>query len=257
VIARGDALNVFYLLERGGSTAEHLQRICLLIFWLCRSFYIDLTPDWVPRDQNQLANYLSKFKDLDDFGLQPSAFQQIVEQFGKLDIDRFASEYNALLPVFYSEVWTPMSSGANAFTFDWSGSRSFCFPPPRLVPRVLEHARECATLIVLVVLDWPGQHWWPLLVADSGRGWAPFMRRSLRFPAGPATFRPGRGSAEAFFGQGYPTCAAFVLTSPSLAKCLNIFLPLPTEVFLHGDWDPEAAGLPRDDPEICRLLFDF
>lgn len=71
VIARGDALNVFYLLERGGSKAEHLQEICLQIFWLCRSLQIDLTPDWVPRDQNQLADYLSKYKDLDDFGLQP------------------------------------------------------------------------------------------------------------------------------------------------------------------------------------------
>jgi hypothetical protein len=104
VIARGDAFNVFYLLERGGSKAEHLQRICLRIFWLCRSFQIDLTPDWVPRDQNQLADYLSKFRDLDDFALQPSAFQQIVEQFGKLDVDWFASEHNALLPVFYSKV---------------------------------------------------------------------------------------------------------------------------------------------------------
>jgi hypothetical protein len=46
-------------------------------------------------------------------------------------------------------------------------------------------------------------------------------------------------------------------TSPSLGKCLNIFLPLPAEVFLHGDWDPEATGLPRDDPEIRRLLSDL
>jgi hypothetical protein len=32
VLACGDALNVFYLLHRGGSKAEHLQEICLRLF---------------------------------------------------------------------------------------------------------------------------------------------------------------------------------------------------------------------------------
>lgn len=36
VTARGDAMNVFYLLHRGGSKADHLQEICLKIFWFCQ-----------------------------------------------------------------------------------------------------------------------------------------------------------------------------------------------------------------------------
>jgi hypothetical protein len=32
--------------------------------------------------------------------------------------------------------------------------------------------------------------------------------------AGPMTLRPGRGSAGAFFGHGYPTCDVFGLTFP-------------------------------------------
>jgi hypothetical protein len=42
VTARGDAMNVYFLLERGGSSAEHLQDICLRIFWFCRKHRIQL-----------------------------------------------------------------------------------------------------------------------------------------------------------------------------------------------------------------------
>lgn len=211
VIARGDAMNVFWLLKKGGSRAPHLHQICLRVFWLCLDLQIDLRPEWVPREQNQLADALSKLKDVDDFGLQPAVFAQIAAAFGPLHVDRFASAHNALLPAFWSELWTPGAAGANAFTVSWAGSRSYCFPPPRLVSRVLEHARESAAAIVLVVLDWPGQPWWPLLVCARGTRWAPFVRRALRFPAGSGTFRPGRGSADAFFGHGFPTSAVHVL----------------------------------------------
>ena len=211
VLARGDAMNVFWLLKKGGSRAEHLHSICLRIFWLCLELRIELLPEWVPRAQNQLADFLSKVRDVDDFSLQPGIFQQILRAFSPLHIDRFASSYNAQLPIFWSDLWSPHSAGANAFTDSWAGLRNYCFPPPRLVARVLEHARECSAEIVLVVLDWPGQPWWPLLVRDRGRAWAPFVRHALWFPPGPSTFRSGRGSADAFFGHGFPSCAVHVL----------------------------------------------
>jgi hypothetical protein len=211
VTARGDAMNVFHLLNRGGSQAEHLQEICLRIFWFCQQHNILLEPEWIPREQNQLADYLSKVKELDDFGLQPPVFARVAEQFGPLAVDRFASAHNALLPVFFSEYWSPHSSGVNAFTDNWSSSRSYCFPPPRLVFRTIEHARECKADIVLVVLDWPGQPWWPVLVGSGGHTWAPFVKRSLRFPKGPCTLRPGRFPEESFFGRGYPLCDVIIL----------------------------------------------
>jgi hypothetical protein len=170
-----------------------------------------LEPEWIPREQNQLADYLSKVKELDDFGLQPSAFEFISQQFGPLTVDRFASAHNALLPQFFSEYWCPNSAGVNAFTADWSESRSYCFPPPRLVFRTVEHARECKADIVLAVLDWPGQPWWPLLVGSGGRTWASFVRRSLRLQKGTGTLRPGRFPAESFFGRGYPLCDVIIL----------------------------------------------
>jgi hypothetical protein len=211
VIARGDALNAFFLLHRGGSRLEHLQRICLDIFWLCQSLEVDLVPKWVPREANQLADYLSKIVDIDDFSLHPAVFRQVQHTFGPLEVDRFASAHNAKLPVFVSEIWTPDAAGANAFTTSWSGCCNYCFPPPKLVFRTLKHAEECGADMVLMVLDWPGQPWWPLLVRNGGADWAPFVRRYLRFIGGPKTLCPGCGSAGAFFGHGIPACDVYML----------------------------------------------
>jgi hypothetical protein len=137
LVARGDALNVFFLLKRGGSKAEHLQDICLRLFWFCHDHQIELIPKWIPREQNQLADYLSKVEEVDDFGLQPSMFEFVLREFGPLDVDRFTSPHNALLPVFFSEFWCVGTAGVNAFTTSWHGSNSYCFPPPRLVFRTL------------------------------------------------------------------------------------------------------------------------
>jgi hypothetical protein len=62
VLTRGNALNVFFILLKGGSQAEHLQEICLRIFWFCLEHSIELVPNWIPREKNLLADYLSKVR---------------------------------------------------------------------------------------------------------------------------------------------------------------------------------------------------
>lgn len=74
VVARGDAQNVFWLLSKGGSPREHIQAVCHDIFWHCVKRRIDLRAEWIPREENQYANYLSKVRDSDDFGLSQDAF---------------------------------------------------------------------------------------------------------------------------------------------------------------------------------------
>jgi hypothetical protein len=82
VIARGDALNVFSILSKGGSAKEHLQTICLELFAFCAELRIKLRPEWLPREENEHANYLSKIRDVDDFGLSLETFAFISERFG-------------------------------------------------------------------------------------------------------------------------------------------------------------------------------
>jgi hypothetical protein len=98
IVARGDNMNVYFILRKGGTSSPNLQAICLKIFWL----YLDsnLIPEWVPRKENEQADYLSKIQDVDDFGLNPTCFELISRVFGPLEVDRFASEHNAKLTRF-------------------------------------------------------------------------------------------------------------------------------------------------------------
>jgi hypothetical protein len=41
------------------------------------------------------ADYLSKVRDVDDFGLSAEAFSFVSQRFGPFTVDRFASEHNA------------------------------------------------------------------------------------------------------------------------------------------------------------------
>jgi hypothetical protein len=60
VLARGDALNLYSILSKGGSAKEHSQSICLDFFAFCSERRIELRPEWLPREENARADYLSK-----------------------------------------------------------------------------------------------------------------------------------------------------------------------------------------------------
>jgi hypothetical protein len=100
VVARGDARNVFSILQKGGLGRNHLQALCLEIFSLCLAHCLHLRPEWLPQEENERADYLSKIRDVDDFGISPTVFAQVAAAFGPFSVDRFASSYNAKLPRF-------------------------------------------------------------------------------------------------------------------------------------------------------------
>jgi hypothetical protein len=184
----------------------------LEIFKHCLEMRIDLQPEWLPREENEFADYLSKIRDVDDFGLVPSAFSYIQSLYGPFSVDRFASSHNAKLPRFDSFCWCPGASACNTFSQDWGGDQiSYCFSPPHLVARTLQHALACRARIVLIALGWRSAWWWPLVCgsAESGLGFATFVRRHLYFPASRAVLVPGLASFDRFCGTGVPLCDVF------------------------------------------------
>jgi hypothetical protein len=203
IIARGDAQNVFWILSKGGSPEKHIQAVCLDIIWLCVERRIDPWAEWIPRDENQLADYLSKVWDSDDFRLSTEAFASISSCFGSSSVDRFASQHNTKLPRFNAFYWCPQAEACNEFTQDWGADgRSYCFPPPHLVARTLQHARACRARITLVVLGWRTVPWWPLLCGSvkSDRGFTPFVWGQLFFPQSRRISVPSLASKDQFCG---------------------------------------------------------
>ena len=55
-----DNLNACHILSVG-SSKQHLQSLAIDIFNHCSKFNIRLQPQWVPREENQIADYFSKF----------------------------------------------------------------------------------------------------------------------------------------------------------------------------------------------------
>ncbi|XP_011405606.1 PREDICTED: uncharacterized protein LOC100639089 [Amphimedon queenslandica] len=60
--------------HRVGSGKEELQAEAIAIFKLAAHYNILIEPEWLPREQNEVADYLSRIVDYDDWGLSIAAF---------------------------------------------------------------------------------------------------------------------------------------------------------------------------------------
>ena len=67
-----------------------LQQEVLAIFVICVKSKIKLKSEWIPRVENQLADYLSRLVDYDDWMFNPAIFRQLDALWGPFTVDRFA-----------------------------------------------------------------------------------------------------------------------------------------------------------------------
>ena len=67
-----------------------LQNISLHIFHLCLSYNILLEVEWIPRDKNFEADFLSKMFDYDDWGISQNIFNFFNKIWGPFTCDTFA-----------------------------------------------------------------------------------------------------------------------------------------------------------------------
>ena len=64
------------LVSRGGSQSAdkmHLNDEVKDLFWYCIGAHITLLVEWIPREDNQQADLLSKFIDVDDWKVTPGS----------------------------------------------------------------------------------------------------------------------------------------------------------------------------------------
>ena len=146
-----------------GSKKQALHKVVLSIFNLCIENKINLLPEWVPRDDNVIADLASKSIDRDDFMLHPDIFAALDILWGPHTIDRCSSFRSRQLPRFNSRWANPCSEGVDAFSFRWDNENNWLFPPPKLIPRVLQHLAFSKAEGTLIVPEWPSAHWWSLV----------------------------------------------------------------------------------------------
>jgi hypothetical protein len=69
-----DNKNIVRILKNG-SHLDDMQILSTPVFDLCRMHNVTLVPVWIPRDQNQIADFLSRCADCDDWSLNRDLFQ--------------------------------------------------------------------------------------------------------------------------------------------------------------------------------------
>lgn len=180
-----------------GSMKRDLQDIAMQIFNFASTHCIHLEIEWVPRGDNCRADYMSKVIEVDDWSIGNNILELINARWGQLDIDYFASEHNAKLPVFYSRFWCYKTSGVDAFTVDWRESFGLYVPPVMLVARVLKKLMACKAKGVLVVPEWKSANFWPLLCKEGGQ-FRQCIRDCIFLPTDKHSYTPCKNGAGIF-----------------------------------------------------------
>lgn len=178
-----------------GSRKQHLQEGALSIFALCFHHNIKLEMEWVPRSANEIADYISRIRDFDDWMVNPVVFRYLDNMWGPHTVDCFANECNKQLSRFHSRFLCPCTEAVDTFTVNWGNDVCWLVPPTHLVSRVLCHARACNARGTLLVPIWKSAPFWPLLCPD-GRHLAPFVHAYHVFPYWVGMLLPGHSGSN-------------------------------------------------------------
>ena len=149
-----------------GSMKQDMQYFATKIFHFCFQNGIKLKVEWIPRDQNTLADAASReaeVVDIEDWSITSAFFKILDTSYGPFTLDAFANYYNSKVERFYSLYHCPNSSGVDAFSYDWSNENVLLVPPVNAIGRALAHLKLCKGKGVLVAPRWPSAYFWPLI----------------------------------------------------------------------------------------------
>jgi hypothetical protein len=184
-----DCQSACIIVNKGSMKAE-LQKIAFQIFTVCLQNSINLKIEWIPRELNEKADYLSKIVDWDDWGVSKEIVDIVTEKWGQLEIDWFASSYNAKLPRYFSRFWNETCIGVDAFTENWGAYYGFFVPPISILCKVLRKMEFDKARGVLIIPLWRSGSYWPLLwqcihlLIILWMSLSCQLRKSIMFPAG-------------------------------------------------------------------------
>lgn len=121
-----------------GSRKSDIHAIATDLNAICEKEGIILSPEWIPREGNEKADYLSRCQDSDDWEINSQIFQYLDSIWGPYTIDRFASHLSKKCKRFNSRWWVRGTEAVDAFLQSWKYDSNWLVPPPRLICRCLE-----------------------------------------------------------------------------------------------------------------------
>ena len=176
-----------------------LQGKALSLGEKCKQHNIALIPKWIPRNENERADFLSRSYDCDDWSIADEIYKELNYKWGLHTHDRFAQDYNTKCLKFNSRFWCPGTSGVDAFLQKWSGENNWLVPPPRLILKCVSKILKEKCCCTLVVPKWKSAPFWPVLFPNELNA-AAFISQYVSYEPGFLT-RRGRGKNGIFDGR--------------------------------------------------------
>jgi hypothetical protein len=196
---------VAYVNKAGGTRSKEMCKLATEMASWCESKGILLQAAYLPGSLNSIADMESRRShDASDWQLAKTAFRAISEKW-PINIDLFATSWNAQTPKFASWFPQPGASLNDALSFSWVGLKGYAFPPFFLIKNCLSKIRREKSEIILVCPYWPSQPWFPVLLELAS--------------STPAIFRPSENLLLSSLGDPHPLCMkpTFLLTAWKLS----------------------------------------
>ena len=154
-----------FINRMGGTRSKSLCRTALELWEIVLGRHGWIKANWLPREENQLADLLSKSAiDTWEISLSPMVAKVLWDRWFTPILDMFASARCHLVDRYCSWYPDPNSVQRDAFCLKVWPNRIFCFPPVPLIGMTLDRVvRDKVDRAIVVVPHWPMCLWWTKL----------------------------------------------------------------------------------------------
>lgn len=151
---------VSYINKEGGTKSRKLLHQTRQLLAVLDKQNIHLTAHYFPGRFNAEVDALSRQKACPEWHLTRTATTTIFRMWGTPEIDLFASRTAHIVPKYVSlDVNDQKAQHHNAFCHQWHYDLAWLFPPPNLIPRVLQHLNQASGDYILIAPKWSKVFW--------------------------------------------------------------------------------------------------
>ena len=161
---RTDNSTTMACINRKGSAKEMCNAIARLIWIWCLEKDNKIVAVHLPGTLNVDADKESRRKRYPEWVLNRDVFCALNKVMGPFSVDLFASRTAHQLDKYVSWKPDPGAWKIDAFSFDWTDEKMYCFPPFCMLSLILARIRMQKATLTIIAPQWPKQVWFPTLL---------------------------------------------------------------------------------------------